>query len=58
MSLQILKCKVCNSFSLSEHCSCGGNCINPLPPKFSPEDTYGRFRREAKKEERINSNLI
>lgn len=35
-----------------------GKTISPLPAKFSPEDNYGKYRREAKKKERINNNLL
>jgi rRNA maturation protein Nop10 len=58
MSLEILRCKQCGSFSLSTSCSCGQVCTNPLPPKFSPEDNYAKYRREAKLLERKKVDLI
>jgi len=30
--------------------ACGGALKNPLPPKYSPEDAYGSYRRKLKKE--------
>jgi rRNA maturation protein Nop10 len=32
-----------------EACDCGHIRVEPKPPKYSPEDKYGRYRREAKK---------
>lgn len=48
----ILKCESCGKFMLDERCSCGGKAVSPLPPKFSPEDPYGDYRRRAKELER------
>ncbi len=46
MRSSILHCKKCNTFTLQNICSiCNGNTSNPLPPKFSPEDKYGKYRR-------------
>jgi len=36
------------TYGLEETCSCGGKRINPKPPKYSPEDKYGDYRRAAK----------
>lgn len=50
----ILKCPSCKSYGLSEKCSCGGTRVKPKPPKYSPEDKYGSYRRqfnEKKQEE-------
>ena len=58
MSLEILKCENCGKFTLSEICSCGGKATNFLPPKYSPDDTYAKYRREAKEETRKEQNLI
>ena len=46
----ILKCKACGRYSLKEACVCGGKAKSPCPPKYSPEDNYGKYRRQAKKE--------
>jgi H/ACA ribonucleoprotein complex subunit 3 len=46
----ILKCGDCGSYSLNEKCSCGGKCVTCVPPKYTPEDKYGDYRREVKQE--------
>jgi len=33
-------------YTLKETCAhCGGKAGNPLPPRFSPLDPYGKYRR-------------
>ncbi|MGM5485493.1 MAG: nucleolar RNA-binding Nop10p family protein [Nanobdellota archaeon] len=54
----ILRCRSCGSFTLHEECSCGGEAVTPLPPKYSPDDAYASYRREAKEEERREKGLI
>ncbi len=45
------KCKNCEIYTLQEKCpSCGEKTVSPHPPKFSPEDPYGKYRRKLKKE--------
>ncbi len=44
----ILKCLKCQSYGLGDKCSCSGKRVNPKPPKYSPEDKYGSYRRKAK----------
>ncbi|HLD05834.1 MAG TPA: nucleolar RNA-binding Nop10p family protein [Candidatus Nanoarchaeia archaeon] len=44
----ILQCPSCKSYALSESCPCGGKRVSPRPPKYSPEDKYGHYRRMAK----------
>ncbi|MBN2458667.1 ribosome biogenesis protein [Candidatus Woesearchaeota archaeon] len=44
----ILRCPSCKSYGLSEQCSCGGTRVKPKPPKYSPEDKYGVYRRKVK----------
>ncbi|KXB02758.1 ribosome biogenesis protein [candidate division MSBL1 archaeon SCGC-AAA261G05] len=49
--LKINKCKECGSYTLKEVCpNCGGEVRGSHPPKFSPEDRYGKYRRRLKKE--------
>jgi H/ACA ribonucleoprotein complex subunit 3 len=38
----------CGEFGLEEKCSCGSKKIRIIPPKFSPEDKYAKYRRKAK----------
>jgi H/ACA ribonucleoprotein complex subunit 3 len=45
----ILKCPKCGNYGLKEVCDCNHTRIEPKPPKYSPEDKYGKYRREAKK---------
>ncbi len=50
-NLKIKKCKSCETYTLKDACpSCGGQVVSPHPPKFSPHDPYGRYRRMMKKE--------
>ncbi|MFQ6050660.1 MAG: RNA-protein complex protein Nop10 [Candidatus Hydrothermarchaeota archaeon] len=45
------KCKRCNTYTLMEKCPvCNQETSNPHPPRFSPEDPYGKYRRRLKKE--------
>jgi H/ACA ribonucleoprotein complex subunit 3 len=37
---------------------CRSKTINVKPAKYSPEDPYGNYRREAKKEMLINRGLL
>ena len=49
MRSSILHCKNCSNFTLQNLCSnCNGKTSNPLPPKYSPEDKYGKYRRMLK----------
>ncbi|HYD02677.1 MAG TPA: nucleolar RNA-binding Nop10p family protein [Alphaproteobacteria bacterium] len=48
----ILKCSKCKSYGLSEICACGHKRTDYKPPKYSPEDKYGKYRREAKRLEK------
>lgn len=48
MSSRILKCKSCGAYKLEEACGCGGVAVTPHPPRFSPEDRYGKYRRQLK----------
>ena len=55
----ILKCKECGRYTMSEKCTaCGGNAVNPKPPKFSIEDKIGKYRRQAKRETLIKEGLL
>ncbi|NQU78397.1 RNA-protein complex protein Nop10 [Candidatus Woesearchaeota archaeon] len=59
MALHILKCLECGDYSLQEKCpKCGGKSVQPLPAKYSPEDQYGKYRREAKRESLKQDGLL
>ena len=51
----LLKCQDCHEYGLYNpklKCGmCGGKLISPKPPKYSPIDKYGKYRREYFKEE-------
>ncbi len=45
------KCPACGRYTLKDTCpDCGERTVSPLPPRFSPEDRYGKYRRQLKKE--------
>jgi H/ACA ribonucleoprotein complex subunit 3 len=47
--MKLKKCKSCGVYTLKDVCpSCGGQAISPNPPKFSPLDPYGKYRRMLK----------
>ena len=46
----ILKCGKCGAYTMNESCKCGGKAAAVKPPKYSPEDKYGGYRRTAKKQ--------
>ena len=51
MAKHILRCTTCNEYGLSSVCTCGGKRMLCVPPKYSPEDKYGKYRRMAKEQE-------
>ncbi len=49
--MKIKICKTCNIYTLKDKCKkCGRDSTTPHPPKFSPRDPYGAYRRKMKKE--------
>ncbi|MCW3136266.1 MAG: RNA-protein complex protein Nop10 [Canidatus Methanoxibalbensis ujae] len=50
MRTKIKRCVSCGKYTLEDICpSCGAKTVNPLPPRFSPTDRYGRYRRMLKR---------
>ncbi|MFW9974917.1 MAG: RNA-protein complex protein Nop10 [Candidatus Thorarchaeota archaeon] len=49
----LFKCGKCGQYTLEQvKCpKCGGVVFSPKPPKYSPEDKYGVYRRRAKRKE-------
>ncbi len=47
----LYKCPKCDEYTLSEkYCpKCGSLVTDPRPPKYSPQDKYGAYRRKAKR---------
>ena len=54
----ILRCQVCNKYTLKEKCTCGGKAIRVKPPKYSPKDSYAKYRILAKETERKEQKMI
>ncbi len=47
---RIMWCRRCKRYTLKERCPiCGERTIWKVPPKFSPEDRWGKYRREVKR---------
>lgn len=41
------KCVSCKLYTIKTKCpKCGQNTNSPEPPKFSPQDKYGAYRRK------------
>ncbi|MHA2003593.1 MAG: RNA-protein complex protein Nop10 [Candidatus Thorarchaeota archaeon] len=55
---RLFKCTDCDRYTLEEEkCPvCGGSVVSPQPPKYSPQDRYGEYRRKAKRKTRGQSN--
>ncbi|MGA1873791.1 MAG: RNA-protein complex protein Nop10 [Thermoplasmatota archaeon] len=46
MRSRIRKCGNCGKYTLSQTCrDCGSASLNTFPPRYSPEDRYGKYRR-------------
>lgn len=59
MAKHIYKCLKCNIYTMKEVCqTCKEKTIRPIPPKYSPEDKYGKYRRIVKKQELENTGLV
>jgi len=53
VSASLLFCKTCSEYTMKETCPrCGFRSVSPAPPRFSPEDRYGEYRRRMKLENR------
>ena len=50
MKFEIKICKNCNIFTLEDKCKlCKDKTSSPKPPRYSPVDKYGEYRRKYKK---------
>lgn len=46
----LLYCNNCKIYTLNEICKeCNKKTISKNPPRFSPQDRYGKYRRKLKK---------
>ncbi|HLB67461.1 MAG TPA: RNA-protein complex protein Nop10 [Thermoplasmata archaeon] len=44
-------CRTCRAYTLRDTCpKCGAASASPIPPRYSPEDRHGKYRRLLKKE--------
>lgn len=42
-------CKKCSEYTMEEKCPrCGEKTVKPEPPRFSPLDKFGKYRRMMK----------
>ncbi len=49
MKSNILVCPECKRYSMADTCpECDARTNTPHPSRFSPEDRYGKYRRELK----------
>jgi len=49
----IMYCKKCMVYTMDEICpKCGEKTVSKNPPRFSPQDNYGVYRRRLKKLEK------
>ncbi|MEE9592254.1 MAG: RNA-protein complex protein Nop10 [Thermoplasmata archaeon] len=50
MRTTILRCRECGTYTLHDRCPhCQGATVMALPPRYSPEDRYGEYRRRLKR---------
>ncbi|MBD3310550.1 RNA-protein complex protein Nop10 [Candidatus Woesearchaeota archaeon] len=55
----ILRCTGCGQYTMKETCpACKNPAVSPKPPKYSPEDKYGSYRRKAKQQEYKERGLV
>ena len=55
---RLLRCPRCAAYTLQETHSCGALSVPPQPAKWSPEDRYGKYRRDARREELVGKGLL
>jgi rRNA maturation protein Nop10 len=53
----ILKCQQCGAYTMKEACTCGGQAVTTKPQRYSP-DKYGKYRREARKDDLTKKGLL
>lgn len=53
----IMKCTKCGKYTMKETC-CSTKSVRAMPPKYSPDDRYADYRREAKMEQFKERGLI
>ncbi len=52
MKFQMRRCKTCGEYTLDDLCpECNTKTGVIFPPRYSPQDKYGKYRRLLKKHE-------
>jgi H/ACA ribonucleoprotein complex subunit 3 len=52
MKTTLRLCELCHEYTLKDACPrCGSVTSVPIPPRFSPDDRYGEYRRKARQEQ-------
>lgn len=47
---KLFYCQKCKEYTLNKVCkTCKQKTISKNPPRFSPQDNYGKYRRKLKK---------
>ncbi|MCB9359402.1 ribosome biogenesis protein [Candidatus Woesearchaeota archaeon] len=55
----LLYCTKCKTYTMEKECKvCKSKTIEPKPPKYSPEDKFGDYRRQAKSSEYKEKGLL
>ncbi|MEK6812860.1 MAG: RNA-protein complex protein Nop10 [Nanoarchaeota archaeon] len=53
MKVEILYCAQCKIYTLKAECpTCRQQTFSPKPPRYSPLDKWGKWRRKAKQEQK------
>lgn len=48
--IKLRYCEICKDYTMDENCHrCNKKTIPKAPPRFSPQDHYGKYRRMLKK---------
>ncbi|MDP3066766.1 MAG: RNA-protein complex protein Nop10 [Methanobacteriaceae archaeon] len=51
MKMKMRRCRLCSEYTIQDQCPhCGGGVKVVYPPKYSPEDKYGKYRRMLKEQ--------
>ncbi len=51
MKTLLRRCPSCHEYTMAAKCPRDGAATEvPLPPRYSPEDRYGEYRRKLKQE--------
>ncbi|HLC74715.1 MAG TPA: nucleolar RNA-binding Nop10p family protein [Candidatus Nanoarchaeia archaeon] len=56
--MKLLYCEQCAAYTMKETHDCGTVAVLRVPPKWSPEDKYGKYRREARMDELKKKGLV